>query len=74
MGQQTPETLDFTPRRMRNSTVSTYDPSCKNGARNQCKQKKPYDLGIDISKEDTLHALNTPRGKDDAQNLARHIT
>ena len=40
------------------------DPSWKNGIRNQCKQNKPYALGIDISKEDTLHTLTKSRGKD----------
>ena len=48
------------------------DPPRKNRTRNQCKQTKQYRLGIDISKEDTLHTLTTPREKDDTENLANH--
>ena len=34
------------------------------------KNAHPPVLGIDISKEDTLHTLTKPRGKDGTENLA----
>jgi len=57
----------------RNTTVFTHDRTISE-KRNPESMQTSYGLGIDISKEDTLHTLTKPRGKDGTENLARHIT
>ena len=59
--------------KLRNTTVFTHDRTISE-KRNPESMQTSYGLGIDISKEDTLHTLTKPRGIDGTENLARHIT
>ena len=60
--------------KLRNTTVATHDRPISE-KQNPESMQTSYTLGIDISKEDTLHTLTKPRGRDGTENLAaRHIT